>query len=115
MLFDHGLIDDASCVFCRDGRQTTDHFMVACPFSRLVLRESLKQVKLSPPRTDWRQGMVRVVRGRTALAKARRKCLAATVYLLWHERNCRVFGSRRNEPEMLVRLIVGSLSSGHNT
>ncbi|GAB2265284.1 hypothetical protein Dimus_000351 [Dionaea muscipula] len=51
----------------------------------------LRVVKLSLPRSSWIQWMVRVTKGRSPLARLRRRCLVAVVYFLWTERNCRVF------------------------
>ncbi|GAB2286119.1 hypothetical protein Dimus_020543, partial [Dionaea muscipula] len=72
-------------------RETTNHILFECKFSSAVTHRVLRDVKLSAPRGCWRQWFPRVTTGKTALAKARRRCLAAVVYFLWQERNSRVF------------------------
>ncbi|GAB2296872.1 hypothetical protein Dimus_030973 [Dionaea muscipula] len=93
-LYDMGLISDPGCVLCHGNEESVDHLLFACDFSQAVMRVVLRAVKLPPPRTSWRQWMVRVTRGKTSLAKQRRKCLGEFVYFLWQERNCRVFKFR---------------------
>ncbi|GAB2273658.1 hypothetical protein Dimus_008440 [Dionaea muscipula] len=63
-----------------------------------VLRGVLRDVCLPLPRSNWRQWMLRVTKGKTHLASSRRKCLAVAVYYLWNERNCRVFHISAKSP-----------------
>ncbi|GAB2299031.1 hypothetical protein Dimus_038547 [Dionaea muscipula] len=86
-----GLIEDESCVLCQEYRETTDHILSECEFSRAVLRWTLHAVRLSLPQSCWRQWWTKVAKGKTDLAKARRRCLAVSAYFLWQERNCRVY------------------------
>ncbi|GAB2269689.1 hypothetical protein Dimus_004611 [Dionaea muscipula] len=86
-----GLIEDERCVLCQKQQETTDHILFECEFSRAVLHRALHAVRLSMPQGCWRQWWLKFTKGKTTLAKARRRCLAASVYFLWQERNCRVF------------------------
>ncbi|GAB2278529.1 hypothetical protein Dimus_013207 [Dionaea muscipula] len=50
--------------------------------------------------------IVKVAKGKTALARARRRCIAAVVYCLWQERNSRIFRNVASSHEAVIRQIL---------
>ncbi|GAB2278238.1 hypothetical protein Dimus_012929 [Dionaea muscipula] len=106
-------------VFCSYGvqgleRSAGDHgsYLVECEFSRAVLRWTLHAVRLSLPQSCWRQWWTKVAKGKTDLAKARRRCLAASAYFLWQERNCRVYHISAASPKEVSGKILNFLRLG---
>ncbi|GAB2283197.1 hypothetical protein Dimus_017724 [Dionaea muscipula] len=83
-------------------RETVDHLLFDCVFSYTVLRGVLCDVQLPLPWSNWRQWMLQVTKGKTSLARSRRKCLAAAAYYLWNERNCRVFHLSAKSPSKVA-------------
>ncbi|GAB2301836.1 hypothetical protein Dimus_035862 [Dionaea muscipula] len=71
----------------------------------VVFQGILPHVKLSLSRTEWRTCMARVTRGKTPLAKAKRRCLAALVYFVWQERNYRIFKLQSLGPDSVISKI----------
>ncbi|GAB2287138.1 hypothetical protein Dimus_021524 [Dionaea muscipula] len=104
------LIDDASCPLCQRYTETVEHLLFSCEFSQAVLIGIFPYLKLTLPRTDWRHWVLEVTREKTALAKVRRKCLAMAVYLLWHERSCRVFHIPAATPTEVSSKILSHLN-----
>ncbi|GAB2291765.1 hypothetical protein Dimus_026018 [Dionaea muscipula] len=66
------------------------------------------KLKLRSPRRGWRDWVVKVTRGKTGLACARRKWLAAMVYGVWHERNARIFTNCAASPLTVLRRVESS-------
>ncbi|GAB2280064.1 hypothetical protein Dimus_014702 [Dionaea muscipula] len=71
-------------------------------FSQEVAASFLTRLKLQGPCCEWRDWMVKITRGKTELARARRKWLAALVYDISQERNSRIF--KGCTPSALVSL-----------
>ncbi|GAB2291015.1 hypothetical protein Dimus_025271 [Dionaea muscipula] len=93
-----GVALDAECVFCHAHAESADYLLFECVFSQAVLRRVLSDIHLPLPQSNWRQWMLRVTKGKTPLARARRKCLVAAVYYLWNEWNYRVFHISAKSP-----------------
>ncbi|GAB2285245.1 hypothetical protein Dimus_019697, partial [Dionaea muscipula] len=70
-LYDMGIIAVNNGVLSQGSVETTDHLPFSCEFSQAVLKRVMHHVKL------------RVTKGKTPLAQARRRCLAAVVYFIW--------------------------------
>ncbi|GAB2280708.1 hypothetical protein Dimus_015334 [Dionaea muscipula] len=68
-------IIDSCCVLCHRAEETVPHLIFDCDFSKAVLLGVLNHVKLAPPRSDGRQWMIRVTRGKTNLAKVPDGCV----------------------------------------
>lgn len=43
------------------------------------------------------------------MARVRRIVFAATIYLLWQERNGRIFNNRVNDPRVILKKIEGAV------
>ncbi|GAB2271326.1 hypothetical protein Dimus_006167 [Dionaea muscipula] len=80
--------------------------MTECTYSKQVARPILGEVKLSLPRGEWRLWMVKVARGKSPLAKARRWALAALAYGVWQERNASIFRGEAKPPKGVVKRIM---------
>ncbi|GAB2285015.1 hypothetical protein Dimus_019471 [Dionaea muscipula] len=81
-------------------------FHCCCLIAEAVLKGVLHRLKLSVPRLDWRQWAIRVTKGKTPLARARRRCLAAVVYSIWHERNSMIFSSQASGVNAVIKRIL---------
>ncbi|GAB2276659.1 hypothetical protein Dimus_011376 [Dionaea muscipula] len=60
---------------------------------------------------DGRQSMIRVTRGKSDIVKLRRICLAAVVYCIWCERNCRIFKCQFVEPAIVARRVMSFVNN----
>ncbi|XP_071740241.1 uncharacterized protein [Rutidosis leptorrhynchoides] len=82
------------CAFCKGCPDSHPHLFFNCPFSVLVWNMMQQMVLLNVCSNDWRV----IVDHISPLASRNlahilvfKLCLAATIYGLWHKRNCRIF------------------------
>ncbi|GAB2291021.1 hypothetical protein Dimus_025277, partial [Dionaea muscipula] len=87
---------------------STDHLFFGCCFARAVAEPFLMRLKLQKRACDWRNWMVKVSRGKTEVARARRKWLAAVVYGIWQECNSRIFRGCAMQAMAVARRIANS-------
>ncbi|GAB2269545.1 hypothetical protein Dimus_004464, partial [Dionaea muscipula] len=59
-------------------------------------------------RWNWWDWMVKVMRGKTGLARDRRKWPAAMLYGIWQERNARIFTDCTASPPAVLRRVESS-------
>ncbi|GAB2291197.1 hypothetical protein Dimus_038146 [Dionaea muscipula] len=96
-----GITTDVGCVLCDHGFETRDHLFLYCNFAsevrdRLMNRLGLQWVGSSWE--DWWRWALKVSVGGTDIARSRRALPATLVYLIWQERNYRIFRHLENSP-----------------
>lgn len=115
----HGLQNHRPCALCSQEVETADHLLTSCVYSREIwyrLLRSLGWQMLTPTRTDntidwW-------LRSRKRLGKDERRSFDTIFllvsWLLWLERNARVFRGTKRTPARLGVEIVDELRQWHH-
>ncbi|XP_074300671.1 uncharacterized protein LOC141631969 [Silene latifolia] len=102
------------CILCKHAEETHHHLFFKCDFSAGLWCKILQWLKIRgrtnnfwtelewcrsrKARKHWKMGMLRC-------------CLAATVYLIWQERNMRIFRGRDTQVDVLVRQLQYTISA----
>ncbi|XP_074273324.1 uncharacterized protein LOC141596657 [Silene latifolia] len=95
------------CVLCESHSETASHLFFDCAYSATVL-QTVSQWLQIPPKTHllqvlhWFKGHNR---GKSWLKRQRRCLLLSTLYLLWNERNKRIFKDLAAPPSVLIRKV----------
>ncbi|XP_074267095.1 uncharacterized protein LOC141590398 [Silene latifolia] len=102
------------CVLCEKEEETTAHLFFACSFSSWVWVAAYRRMgHFDPPNTlpQVLRWFALYNRG-AAIGKAMRRCLlACTIYLIWRERNDRIFQDKRTDPQALSQKICYVVST----
>ncbi|XP_074298718.1 uncharacterized protein LOC141629644 [Silene latifolia] len=92
------------CALCEQDIETTDHLFFCCPFSSAVWRAIAIWLRATPV-----SGLHSIFlwyrthnRGRSMLKRMRRCALCCAIYLIWKERNMRIFKDVASTPSALV-------------
>ncbi|GAB2213850.1 hypothetical protein Droror1_Dr00018172 [Drosera rotundifolia] len=111
--YDKGIIDSDLCGLCSKGVYDINHMFFNCDFSSEVCRLVMANLKLKyrkrPTFEAWWCWWLKLSKGKTRSRLKRRTVLAIMVYILWNERNKRVFLQDSNNPEMLANSICNML------
>lgn len=89
-----GIIHDDQCVLCYAAVESQNHLFFDCIFSKCIWREVLRRNDINRDVKEWEtesEWAVAETRGTDFKAKIRSLALAATVYMIWRERNYRIF------------------------
>ncbi|GAA0148996.1 hypothetical protein LIER_43032 [Lithospermum erythrorhizon] len=98
------MLADDNCLLCQ-GQETRQHLFFGIPFSSIVWRKLLHNLKeYHVPQTweaeaEWfmNKGM-----DKSFGERLRRMCAAAAIYYIWLERNRRIFYDTRQEAEVVA-------------
>lgn len=98
-----GCIQNEDCVLCSDAREDLPHLFFGSPLSATVWKEGLRRcrtVGTDREVMEWNEKgrVIQEAKGGSFVARVRRIVFAATIYLLWQERNGRIFNNRVNDP-----------------
>ncbi|KAJ6952190.1 hypothetical protein NC653_041365 [Populus alba x Populus x berolinensis] len=90
-----GIISNASCILCGLHTETHGHLFFECPTSQLVWQTVNAKANIYWPCCTWQNllqwGTTHYSRKKDIQHLIARLVLSASVYILWHERNKRVF------------------------
>ncbi|XP_038993013.1 uncharacterized protein LOC120116661 [Hibiscus syriacus] len=108
-----GLITDCKCIFYDDHLETRDHIFLLCPMATSIWKNvfSLSGLHFYP--CPWDTFCARASttwKGKSMLTLILKLSFNATIYLLWEERNKRMFqGRSKNAQELFhdIRDIIG--------
>lgn len=111
----HGLQPDGTCILCDQEKETTDHLLLGCVFSRqvwniLLTIVNLHEVTPNPDSrlADW------WLHSRTAVPAAARCAFDSTTivvtWALWKERNARTFNAQARAVPAVVTAITDDLN-----
>ncbi|XP_060209486.1 uncharacterized protein LOC132636576 [Lycium barbarum] len=104
-----GVTDNSICPLCEVEDESIDHLFFKYELSNGVWCKLLRWQGTNRPVMRWADAvvwMVANVNGKSAAAKMFRAVLAAAVYILWQERNQRVFQGKKRTERVLTRLII---------
>lgn len=98
---------DASCVFCKDSRETKDHMFFSCRYSRTVWKELVSGLLLNNFTEKWLEIMTMLVKKDLDKTKGFivRYVFQNTIHSIWRERNDRRHGEQPSPTEKIVKLI----------
>ncbi|XP_060200597.1 uncharacterized protein LOC132628856 [Lycium barbarum] len=102
-----GITNQVACPLCGTEPETIDHLFFQCSFSAAVWEKLLMWQGYQRKAMEWTNEvlwMCAQVNGKAAQSQVCRMVAAGSVYILWQERNNRVFQQRT--PETLIRMIV---------
>lgn len=89
-----GMDVSVTCVLCSTGIETHHHLFFECPFSSSVWLHFASRIRLLPP-MDLHSAAAWILNDRQASSPHSATLLKiifqATIYLLWKERNARIF------------------------
>lgn len=101
------------CLCCRD-MESRDHLFFECDISSQVRSSVLKSLGIRRLHMNIHQTVAwfqKNIKEKNRLQKAKRAALAAAVYELWWERNCRIFREKaRPMGEVVKRVQVNVVS-----
>lgn len=106
LLARRGLDIDTSCMFCTCPTKNCSHLFFACNYTKEVWKTVLGEFGISRDPTSWEmelRWLKQAYKGRSTKAKIIRSC---TVYMLWWERNKRVFHLGSNVNQVVAASIV---------
>ncbi|GLT27312.1 hypothetical protein SLA2020_023190 [Shorea laevis] len=109
LLVQRGLEIDAQCCFCGTKAETCDHLFFDCDFSRSIWREVLVSFGIRRNPCAWShewRWIQRTCKGRRVSKRKIRTALAATIYLIWQERNYRIFQGKMRSGTLICREIL---------
>ncbi|XP_074313963.1 uncharacterized protein LOC141649166 [Silene latifolia] len=102
-----GMVIVNRCSLCFADLESIRHLYFACPFSSSVYQQILLWMGVTRRPLCLRQELLSLSRykGKGWKKKWARGCIAAMVYLLWQERNRRLFEETSRTVDQLVKLI----------
>jgi len=83
---------DVSCVFCQDYEENHDHLFFACSWTSILWMKVKSWLKLNRGMTTINSAVLGLhLKGKSVVTRMKRVSLSIVVYLIWDERNRRVF------------------------
>ncbi|KAF8388800.1 hypothetical protein HHK36_025480 [Tetracentron sinense] len=106
-LVKYGMLARSMCILCQIHPENETHLFFQCPYSNEVWLGILhKHGETHIPLATWNEELDWISHnwhGRDQLAKIKRFSLSVTVYLIWQERNSRIFQHSFLPPDALIR------------
>ena len=111
---------NTNCLLCDSHIESHDHLFFKCIVCTQIWNFIQQKCGLQSPRLDW-IGMIEWLaqhwKGRSLEMDIRKLYLAATIYIIWQERNSRLHNNRANSSDFLcdkvLRIIRLKLSTFH--
>ncbi|GKE59119.1 reverse transcriptase zinc-binding domain-containing protein [Tanacetum coccineum] len=99
-----GTYDMLACPLCLADMDSHSHLFFNCNYSRNFWHMVKRQIDVKSNGSEWGDivnGFAKIKDGNSIGSVVRRLCLAASVYLLWQERNHRLFKNERRNVDDL--------------
>jgi len=95
---------DVSCVFCQDHEESHSHLFFACRWTSLLWMKVKSWLRLNRGITTINSSVRGLhLKGKTAVTRMKKVSLSIVVYLIWEERNKRVFENSCSLVEPIFR------------
>jgi len=95
---------DVSCVFCQDHEESHSHLFFACRWTSLLWMKVKSWLRLNRDMTTINNSVRGLhLKGKTAVTRMKKVFLSIVVYLIWEERNKRVFENSCSLVEPIFR------------
>ncbi|XP_039043787.1 uncharacterized protein LOC120183068 [Hibiscus syriacus] len=114
------VINDCQCMFCDDPLETRDHLFLHCPMADYLWNSIFSLCGLQFRTRSWESFLAWACsscKDKSLLTSIMKIALNALIYIIWEERNKKMFlGRSRNAQELLraIKDIVGSQLRGRN-
>ncbi|XP_020262713.1 uncharacterized protein LOC109838703 [Asparagus officinalis] len=104
-----GIISSNQCALCSNNLETCSHLFFECQYSATVWNLVMDWLKFNWKSCNW-DSIINwfshsLKRKRNFTEKLKRMALAVSVYMLWSERNLRIFQEKARQPDILFRAI----------
>jgi len=96
---------DPKCSLCKTCMDSHDHLFFTCPYSTQVWRGIKEGTSMSLYPDDWQSIVDFISNVAPPRKKLHKLTLVATVYLIWQERNWRLFRDVSRPPKVLTKVI----------
>ena len=103
-----GLVVSGTCRLCQETMETRDHLFFRCRYSKEVWKAVLQLCGLQRAVQDWNTKMnwaVKKLKGRSLISIILTVAWRAFVYLIWKERNQRMYNQRAETISCLLEHI----------
>uniref|UniRef100_A0A251VNU9 Putative RNA-directed DNA polymerase, eukaryota, Reverse transcriptase zinc-binding domain protein n=1 Tax=Helianthus annuus TaxID=4232 RepID=A0A251VNU9_HELAN len=100
------------CMLCYQNNDSHSHLFFECPFSAQVwisVRQKVDMVSVQPKWTDIIDWLLPRARSRSVANYAARLLVAASAYIIWQERNARIFKNQMRPPEVISEVILNTV------
>lgn len=101
---------DQTCILCRQQSETRDHLYIHCIYTTNVWRRIVRWQKWQwNQKTNWEEHlawMIQSSRGRSVKTQIFKMVYAEMVYLIWAERNRRIFEKKSSQVEDIAKQIA---------
>ncbi|XP_071699647.1 uncharacterized protein [Rutidosis leptorrhynchoides] len=100
------------CALCKQCMDSHDHLFFECAYSSNVWDKVLDKVRIPIGSYKWKSILVYMSQfaGRnSARCIVAKLCFAATVYVIWQERNYRIFRRVHRTPDQVFEVIVSNI------
>uniref|UniRef100_A0A7N0UVU2 Reverse transcriptase zinc-binding domain-containing protein n=1 Tax=Kalanchoe fedtschenkoi TaxID=63787 RepID=A0A7N0UVU2_KALFE len=97
---------DPNCVLCDKEIETLEHLFFHCPFSEKILHNILRKVGIRNSGASLDETLNSIsgyLAGKEAWKMAGKAAISLTIYILWKERNARIFRGKKNNVESVIR------------
>ncbi|KAK3014571.1 hypothetical protein RJ639_008903 [Escallonia herrerae] len=91
---DWNFISDEMCVLCSQQVEDINHLFWKCEFTKKIWKEMGNKMQITPQGNSWKQFLdyaVSKFKGRMFKSKLRKLGISVAVYMIWRERNNRIF------------------------
>ncbi|GJU10211.1 RNA-directed DNA polymerase, eukaryota, reverse transcriptase zinc-binding domain protein [Tanacetum coccineum] len=102
------------CPYCKEKPDSHEHLFFQCKTVAEVWKTVKEKARIKSNATNWAD----IIKDMTLNKNQNniwciigKLCLAATVYNVWHERNCRIFKNECRDKEVITKLIVDDVRS----
>nr|GEX45278.1 RNA-directed DNA polymerase, eukaryota, reverse transcriptase zinc-binding domain protein [Tanacetum cinerariifolium] len=100
--------DDLSCVFCKEGPDSHNHLFFECDFPKEVWCRLKDLVRLNHAPNSWNNIVSYLLSrpiNKSIWSILQRLWLGATVYIVWQERNLRMFQNRSRTVDVVCNIV----------
>lgn len=105
---------DVCCPFCKIMPDSHEHLFFQCPFASGIWTEMKIKARIRSNVVSWKDIVTNVASQKNhnnIWCIIGKLCLAATVYSIWQEGNCRIFNSEEMDKQVLCRNICDVVRS----
>ena len=107
-----GSYDLMMCPLCSKDMDSHSHLFFKCQYSAQLWQEVAKKMGVDCGNMEWNDivtELVEKLNGNSVGSIIRRVCLAASVYLIWQERNQRIFRDEKRSWEELYEVLLETI------
>ncbi|GKE28992.1 reverse transcriptase zinc-binding domain-containing protein, partial [Tanacetum coccineum] len=103
-----GSFDVMRCSLCKKDTDSHSHLFFECEFSKALWEKVIWKIGVDWKEANWNNNVESFAKKRNVNSInniIRRICLAASVYLVWQERNNRIFRDEMRSPDELYKIL----------